>query len=278
MLSAERFVPFPVRVEEVIRETEDTSTFRVCFEDKNRADNFSFKPGQFCMVSVFGEGEAPFCIASPPSCKEFVEITVRKVGKVTRAIHSLEPGDILGLRGPYGNGFPVEKFKGRDVFIAAGGIGIAALRSTIWHMLESRQTFGRLTILYGARSPKDLIYRYDFERWKDRNDVGIVLAVDPGCQDQNWDGEIGLVPDVMERLNPSPRDVLLTCGPPVMVKFVILASQRLGFDPCDVYTSLEMKMKCGVGICGRCNIGSKMVCRDGPVFSLSQLISLPQEF
>lgn len=277
-MTTELFVPFPVRIEDVITETDDTSTFRLCFEDKAQADGFAFKPGQFCILSVLGEGEAPFCIASAPSCRDFLEVTVRKVGKVTRAIHSLERGDILGIRGPYGNGFPLETFMGRDIFVAAGGIGIAALRSTILNMLERRGSFGRLTILYGARTPKDLVYRYDFDKWRGRGDIEVVLTVDQGSQDQNWNGEVGLVPDVMERLNPSPKSVLLTCGPPVMVKLVILTSQRLGFHPSDVYTSLEMKMKCGVGICGRCNIGSKMVCRDGPVFSLNELICLPREF
>ncbi|MGQ9603702.1 MAG: FAD/NAD(P)-binding protein [bacterium] len=278
MATAEKFVPTTVRIGKIIRETEDTSTFRLFSEEKSLAQAFIFNPGQFCMISVLGEGEAPFCIASSPSSKDFLEVTVRKVGKVTRAIHSLECGDILGFRGPYGNGFPVQRLLGRDILVVAGGIGLAALRSTIWDMLENRQGFGSITILYGARTPNEMIYRYDLEEWGKRKDIDLVLTVDPGCQDESWRCEIGLVPDVMEKLNPSPRSVLLTCGPPVMVKFVLLVSRRLGFNPADVYTSLEMKMKCGVGVCGRCNIGSKMVCRDGPVFSLSDLISLPQEF
>lgn len=278
MATAEKFVPTTLRIGKIIRETDDTSTFRLFSEEKSLAQAFIFNPGQFCMISVLGEGEAPFCIASSPSSKDFLEVTVKKVGKVTRAIHSLECGDILGFRGPYGNGFPVQRLLGRDILVAAGGIGLAALRSTIWHMLENRQRFGSITILYGARTPNEMIYPYDLEEWGKRKDIDLVLTVDPGCQDESWRCEIGLVPDVMEKLNPSPRSVLLTCGPPVMVKFVLLVSRRLGFNPADVYTSLEMKMKCGVGICGRCNIGSKMVCRDGPVFSLSDLISLPQEF
>ncbi len=278
MEKVEKFIPSLARIEEIVCETQDTSTYRLALEEGSGTCCLSFNPGQFCMISVFGEGEAPFSIVSSPSCKDFVEITVRKVGKVTRAIHSLECGDLLGFRGPYGNGFPIERIVGRDIFFAAGGIGIAALRSAILDLLEKRKRFGRITILYGARTPQEFIYCYDLEEWGRRGDIDLVLTVDPGCDEQSWRGEIGLVPDVMERLNPSPDSVLLTCGPPVMVKFVLLLSKRLGFNPADVYTSLEMKMKCGVGICGRCNIGSRMVCRDGPVFSLSELTSLPQEF
>jgi NAD(P)H-flavin reductase len=225
-----------------------------------------------------GTGESAFCIASPLTWKESFEVSIKDVGRVTSAIHDLEVGDRVGFRGPYGNGFPYQHMLGRGVVIAAGGIGLAPVRPLIWEILGDRDRFEDLTIIYGARTVRDLMYKEDLKDWERRGDVRLVRTVDPGDEDDAWDGEVGLVPQILERVQPPPDSVLVTAGPPVMIKFVIQWARKQGFKPSDVITTLEMKMKCGVGLCGRCNIGNRYVCTDGPVFSLEQIQSLPDEF
>jgi sulfhydrogenase subunit gamma (sulfur reductase) len=274
----ENLVPKIVRIEEIRQETPDIRTLRLAFEDPGFQNSFDFLPGQFCLISVFGAGESVFCIASPPIWKEFFEVSVKEVGKVTTAIHDLEVGDRLGFRGPYGNHFPYEANFGRDIVFVGGGIGLAPLRPLIWQTLADRARFGRVYIIYGARSVNDLVYRQDLETWGGRDDVKLVTAVDPGGEDETWKGEVGLVPQILERVGPPSDAVLVTCGPPIMIKFVFISAGKLGFKPEDVVTTLEMKMKCGVGTCGRCNIGNRYVCRHGPVFTLEQMQELPNEF
>jgi NAD(P)H-flavin reductase len=197
---------------------------------------------------------------------------------VTRAIHDLEVDDIVGLRGPYGNSFPLEDLKGRDIVIAGGGIGIAPLRPLIFKILSEREKYGKILILYGTRTTKDFLYDRDFREWENRGDVAVVTTVDPGGEDDPWKGKVGFVPAILEELKPSSDSVLITCGPPVMLKVIFESARRLGLKPGDVVTTLEMKMKCGVGTCGRCNIGSVYVCKDGPVFTLREIEALPNEF
>jgi sulfhydrogenase subunit gamma (sulfur reductase) len=274
----ETLVPQRVKVTGIIEESRDVRTLTLELVDAAGCHGFGFNPGQFCLISVFGQGEAAFCIASSPLEKDSVHITVKRLGKVTTAIHDLEVGDIVGYRGPYGNSFPLEDLKGRDLIIAGGGIGIAPLRPVILKILAERDRYGRVLILYGTARPEDLLYRHDLEEWKGRDDIEVVTTVDPGGEDEDWQGRVGFVPTVFEELNPSSDSVLITCGPAVMLKVIFEAARNLGFRPEDVITTLEMKMKCGVGTCGRCNIGSVYVCKDGPVFTLEQIEALPDEF
>lgn len=274
----EDLVPRIVRVEDIRQETPDTRSLRLVFEDDALRDAFTFEPGQFCLISVFGEGEASFCIASPPIWKDFFEVSVKEVGKLTKAVHDLEVGDRVGFRGPYGNSFPYEANLGRDMVFVGGGIGLAPLRPLIWQTLADRDKFKDIYIIYGAQSVDDLVFKGDLEQWAGMDDIRLVTTVDPGGEDETWKGEVGLVPQVLEKVGPPANSVLVTCGPPIMIKFVFMSARKMGFKPSDVITTLEMKMKCGVGTCGRCNIGNRYVCRDGPVFTLEEMQALPNEF
>jgi NAD(P)H-flavin reductase len=274
----ENLVPRIVRIEEIRQETPDIRTLKLAFEDPAARQAFSFHAGQFCLVSVLGEGESVFCIASPPMWTDFFEVSVKEVGKVTAAIHDLEAGDRVGFRGPYGNRFPYEANFGRNIVFVGGGIGIAPLRSLVWQTLSDRDKFDDVYIIYGARTVDDLVYKHDLDEWSGRDDVKVITTVDPGGEDDTWRGEVGLVPEVLEKVSPPCDSVLVTCGPPIMMKFVFISARKLGFKPADVITTLEMKMKCGVGTCGRCNVGNRYVCRDGPVFTLEEMQTLPDEF
>ena len=276
--ASEDLLPRIATVLEVRQETDDIRSLKLGFESPAAREAFDFKPGQFCLVSVLGTGEAVFCIASPPAWKDSIEISVKKVGKVTAAIHDLEVGDRVGLRGPYGNWFPYEAMIGRNVVFVGGGIGLAPLRPLVWQTVLEREKFKEVSIVYGARTVRDLVYTSDLAEWAKAPRVKVVKAVDPGGEDPSWDGEVGLVPAVLEKTRPASDGVLVVCGPPIMIKFTLLAAAKLGFRPEDIVTTLEMKMKCGVGLCGRCNIGSRYVCRDGPVFTLKEMQALPDEF
>jgi NAD(P)H-flavin reductase len=274
----EDLIPQAVRVEAIRQETPDIRSLRLAFEDTEFGKKFSFQPGQFCLISIYGIGEAVFCISSPPIWKDFIEVSVKEIGKVTAAIHDLDIGDSLGFRGPYGNSFPFDTMQGRNIVFVGGGIGLAPLRPLIWQTLSDRSKFKDVYIIYGARTVKDLVYKDELAEWQKRDDVDVVTTVDPGGEDETWAGEIGLVPHVLEKISPPTDSLLVTCGPPVMIKFTYLSASKLGFKPSDVITTLEMKMKCGVGLCGRCNIGSRYVCTDGPVFTFEEILSLPDEF
>jgi NAD(P)H-flavin reductase len=266
-------------VKEIIQETPDIKTFKLAFQDDEVKKKFDFQSGQFALYSVFGQGEATFCIANSPTRKEFIECSIKLVRKVTRAFHDLNVGDTVGFRGPYGNGFPLQEMRGKNLIFAGGGIGLAPLRSLIWNCIDTRQDFGDITIVYGARSTADLVYKRELNEWVEMEGLNTVLAVDPGGEDENWKGEIGFVPTVLEKVNPSPENAMvITCGPPIMIKFVLLSLDKMGFTPSQVITTLEMKMKCGLGKCGRCNIGYAYVCKHGPVFSYAQLMELPNEY
>jgi sulfhydrogenase subunit gamma (sulfur reductase) len=275
---AEDLVPRLMRVTEVRQETPDIRSIRLEFIEQSDRDSFRFRPGQFCLISLLGAGESAFCIASPPSWRDAIEVSVKMVGKVTSAVHDLEPGDKVGFRGPYGNWFPYERMQGRNIVFVGGGIGLAPLRPLIWQTLSERKKFKDVYIIYGARTVKDLVYKNELAEWARADGVKLVKTVDPGGEDAEWDGEVGLVPAILEKAAPPADSMLLTCGPPIMIKFVIMSATKLGFKSEDVVTTLEMKMKCGVGLCGRCNIGSRYVCRDGPVFTLKQIQALPNEF
>jgi sulfhydrogenase subunit gamma (sulfur reductase) len=271
-MGSQIYTPYAARIEELHIETRDVKTLRLVFQDQEVGKNFSFQPGQFVELSVPGEGEATFCLASSPEERGYVECSVKRVGLVTEAIHRLDHNALVGLRGPYGNSFPIKNMEGRDLVFVAGGIGLAALRSLVRVVLSRRKDFGSILILYGARSPADLVYREELEQWQGRKDVDTVLTVDPGGETGEWQGEIGFVPAVLEKLNPSRNNTtVITCGPPIMIRYVLAALDKLGFDPQSVITTLEMKMKCGLGHCGRCNVGPLYVCKDGPVFTYAQI-------
>jgi NAD(P)H-flavin reductase len=199
------------------------------------------------------------------------------VGRVTHALHQLNQGDLIGFRGPYGNHFPLDRLKGKNLLFVGGGIGLAPLRSLIHNVLDNRADYGEIAILYGARSPQDLCFKYDLETWSRNPLVKMITTVDAG--DGDWKGKVGLVPMVLEEIGPSADGaVAIICGPPIMIRFTLPVFFELKFSKENIITSLEMRMKCGIGKCGRCNVGSKYVCKDGPVFSLAKLDELTKEY
>jgi len=273
------YLPHLMRIAAITEEAPGVRTFRLEFVDEAAAQAFSFRTGQFGLYSAFGDGESTFCIASSPTRKGYIECTFREVGRVTAGLADKEVGDIVGFRGPYGNIFPIEDWKGKNLLFITGGIALPPLRSAIWNCLDLRDRFGDITIVYGARTVNDLVYKADLKEWAERPDVNLVLTVDPGGDTPEWTGKVGFVPPVVEQLAPSPVDTIaLVCGPPIMIKLTMPILNKLGFAPENIYTTLENRMKCGVGKCGRCNTGSSYVCKDGPVYTLAQLGQLPAEY
>lgn len=269
-------LPSKAIVEDIRQETPDVKTLRVVAVDGGEL--FDYEPGQCAMVSLFPVGEALFSITSTPTRKGFLEFSIKNTGMLTRALHEIEPGTLIGVRGPYGKGFPCDFMKGKDLLFIGGGIALAPLRSLINYCLDNRGDYGKIQIIYGARSADDLVQRLELlENWPKIRDTQVYLTVDVGSSD--WKGNVGFVPAFLEQLNPNPEGkVTITCGPPVMIKFVLQSLAEMNYKPENIITTLEMKMKCGIGKCGRCNIGHKYVCKDGPVFSLAQLQQMPAEF
>jgi NAD(P)H-flavin reductase len=234
------------------------------------------RPGQFVEISSLGIGEAPISISSSPSRSNGVfEICVRKVGDVTAALHNLEPGDKIGVRGPFGRGFPIEKFRGKDMLFAPGGLGLAPLRSLINQVLDERAMFGRVIILYGARTPDELLFKEELKAWDEREDIELHLTVDRG--NEAWDGHVGVITTLFKEIAINPRNtVAVTCGPPVMYRFVLMELQGKGLSEGNIYLSLERRMKCGVGKCGHCQIHHIYTCQSGPVFSYREIKGLEE--
>ncbi|MBG0858549.1 MAG: FAD/NAD(P)-binding protein [Bacteroidales bacterium] len=273
------YMPFPMKIEKVIFEAPGVKTFRLKFMNEDDGNKFNFKAGQFGEYSVYGAGESTFCIASSPTRKGYIECTFRQTGKVTNALSDCEEGSVIGFRGPYGNIFPIDEWKDRNLLFIAGGIALPPMRCVIWNVLDLRENFRDVTIIYGARSVKDLVYKHELEEWKERRDIQLITTVDPGGESPDWKGEIGFVPTIVEKIAPSSKDTIaIVCGPPVMIKYTFPVLARLGFADDDIYTTLENRMKCGFGKCGRCNVGKYYVCKDGPVFTLAQLKDLPDEY
>jgi sulfhydrogenase subunit gamma (sulfur reductase) len=267
------YLPHLVVINKIIDETPDVRTFHFTFKDKALGEKFSFESGQFGEFSVFGHGEAPFCISSSPTRPDHLECTVKRSGRLTNALHRLSVGAEIGFRGPYGNGFPLEELKGKNLVFVAGGIGLAPLRSLIWNVLDNREDYGKLDIVYGARSQADLVYKYDLAAWQKDDRFNMAVTVDRG--DEKWQGTVGFVPQVLGQVAPSAQDaVAVVCGPPIMIRFTFPVLDKLGFTPEQMITTLEKRMKCGIGKCGRCNIGNIYVCRDGPVFNYQQIMDL----
>jgi len=270
------YIPEIATIIETVQETPAIKTFRVTLNNPERMKSFRYEPGQVGQLSVFGVGEATFVINSPPTRMEYLQFSVMAAGEVTSRLHSLKAGDQIGVRAPLGNAFPYESMKGKKVVFVGGGIGMAPLRTLLLFMLDNRKDYGDISLLYGARSPEDMAFRYDLPDWTTRKDMKTVLTIDreaPG-----WEHTVGLIPNVLLDMNPSPENtVAVTCGPPIMIKFTLQALKKLGFPDESIITTLEKRMKCGVGICGRCNIGTKYVCMDGPVFTYAELKKLPSE-
>jgi len=264
------YLPHIVVIEKIIEETSGVRTFHFNFKDKKLQKEFSFESGQFAQYSVFGIGEAPFCISSSPTRRDHLEFAVQRVGKVTNALHRLGVGTEIGFRGPYGNSFPLDFLKGKNLVFVGGGIGLAPLRSLIWNVIDNRGKYKKIDIIYGARTPTDLCFKYDLEAWDKDKTVNIVTTVDKG--DDTWKGKVGVVPKILEEVAHSAKEsVAIVCGPPIMIRFTFPVLEKLGFAPEQMLTTLEKRMKCGIGKCGRCNIGNIYVCRDGPVFSYEQI-------
>lgn len=266
-------VPHVGRIIKIVEETPDTKTFHVTTE---KGKPFTPMPGQLAMFSLLDVGEAMFSVTSQGP--EHLELAIKKVGTLTEALHEAEEGQTVGIRGPYGNGFPLEMMQGKDLLFIGGGIGLAPVRSLINYTIEHREDYGRLWIIYGARSPADLCFKDDlFNNWPKVKDCRVDVTVDKG--DADWKGHEGFVPAFVEELGPKPEGmVAITCGPPIMIKFVLQSMEKLGFTDEQIITTLEMRMKCGIGKCGRCNLGSNYICLDGPVFTLAQLKQMPSEY
>ncbi|MBN1676008.1 MAG: FAD/NAD(P)-binding protein [Kiritimatiellae bacterium] len=275
------YVPYPVTIAEITIENEakDLKTFKLVFDHEPDRAAFSYLPGQFAELSLFGYGEAPVGIASSPTEQEFVMFSVKRAGVVTSELHRSEPGRKMGVRGPLGNPFPWDRMEGCSIVVVGGGFAFTTLRSAITYMLapDQRSRFKTITVIYGARSPGELMYKPTLKEWEKSPDLDLCVTVDKG--EDGWTGREGFVPAVLEQVGPSAENAIcLVCGPPIMIKFTMPVLRKLGFAERDIFLSLEMRMKCGIGKCGRCNIGRKYVCIDGPVFSCEELSALPAEF
>ena len=273
------YAPIPMRVERIVTETEDASIRTISLSFAEGSKPFGFVPGQFSELSIMGVGEAPFGMASSPMTPDALDFTIARVGTVTTELHYLEPGETIGLRGPLGNGYPVDALKGRDLLVIGGGFGFSTLRAFTNYALhpDNRGGFGRLVVVYGARNPGLLLYRDDLHNWAARYDVQLIVTVDRAEGD--WAGAVGNVPSHVKGLEVDPASTsALVCGPPAMIRYTLPVLDALGLAPSDIFLSLEMKMKCGIGKCGRCSIGGSYVCIDGPVYSLARLRELPGGF
>jgi sulfhydrogenase subunit gamma (sulfur reductase) len=278
-MSENIYMPYQMRIEKITHEAPGVKTFRLKFINQEDEQKFNFKAGQFGEYSVFGAGESTFCVASSPTRKGYIECTFRQSGRVTSALQRCEEGNIIGFRGPYGNIFPIEEWTGKNLLFIAGGIALPPMRCVIWNALDLRENFKDVTILYGARAVEDLVYKDELKEWEARSDVKLVTTVDPGGQTPDWKGEVGFVPAVLEKMAPSAENTIaIVCGPPIMIKYTFPVLDKFGFTDENIYTTLENRMKCGFGKCGRCNVGNVYICKDGPVFSLKQLKELPAEY
>ena len=275
------YLPIPMVVKRTQIETADRMlrTLELGFLKDEDEKAFRFVPGQFCELSLFGKGEAPFGIASSPTEKGSLKFTINKAGTVTTALHQITEGQEMGIRGPLGNSYPIELFQGKNVLVIGGGFAFTTLRSLIIYLLqpENRSKVKDITVIYGARNPGLLLYKEELADWQKRSDMKLVVTVDAG--DKDWKGKVGLVPNVLEEVGPASENTYaVICGPPIMIKFTFPKLMTLKFPNERIYTSLEKRMKCGIGKCGRCNIGHLYVCKDGPVFSYEQLGKLPKDY
>ena len=275
-IRVDALIPMIGVVTDIRTETPDVKTFRVVGRDGKKL--FEHMPGQCAMVSVPGVGEAMFSITSSPTNKEYQEFSIKRCGSLTDYLHGMNVGDEITVRGPYGNAFPVETaLKKQNLLFIAGGIGLAPLRSVINYVLDNRDNHGTVDILYGSRSADDLVQLKEIQEvWMKTPGVNVYLTIDR--EQEGWDGHVGFVPSYLKEIGFDTNKTVLVCGPPIMIKFVLAGLMELGFNKTQVYTTLELRMKCGIGKCGRCNIGAKYVCKDGPVFRCDEIDELPPEY
>lgn len=270
------FTPVPARVERIVRQTYDTVTYTLAFEQPYQRELYRFQPGQFNMLSLLGIGEAPISISSWHGRAATFDHTVRAVGTVTRAMLNLHEGDRIWVRGPYGRGWPVEEMRGKNILLVAGGIGLAPLRPLIEEVLINPRSYGHMEILYGARTPDDELFTGEFREWRDHPSLTLRLACDQCAGD--FPGKAGPVTALFDDMTSKPPNTLVvTCGPEIMMKYVVRGLLTRGFKPEQIYVSLERRMECGFGKCGHCQIGPVYVCKDGPVFSYTEVRNLPEE-
>lgn len=260
-------------------------TLRLQFKNKEDEAKFAFKTGQFAEYGVFGEGESTFCIASSPTRFEkekYIECTFRVVGKVTTALSQLSVGDTLGVRAPYGTPFPIEDWKGKNVVFACGGIALPPIRSVIWNLLDRKSEFGHVSIIYGAKSVQDLVYKDEIQQWENMQGVSMFKTVDPGGESAGWNGKVAYFPTVLEEYiktqNNLSNTVFVVCGPPHVIGMCLKILEQNAVPSDSIFTTLENRMKCGVGKCGRCNVGGVYVCKEGPVFTATQVKKMLPDF
>lgn len=262
-------IPLPARIQRVVWENDDTFTLLLGLKSEN-GKRFQFSPGQFNMLYAFGIGESAISISSDPLKQNTIAHTIHRLGVVTSELSRLKRGNFIGLRGPFGNGWPVDRVKGMDICIVAGGIGIAPLRPVLYSIFQNRKEYGRIFLLYGARTPLDMLYRVELEQWSKLSDVNVLVTVDHS--DSSWKGHIGVVTNLFSYIELNTlHTIAMVCGPEIMMKFTIRELQQRGIPLEQIYLSLERNMKCGIGLCGHCQFGPKFVCKDGPVFAYTQV-------
>jgi sulfhydrogenase subunit gamma (sulfur reductase) len=275
------YIPMLTTVKDIVSENKinDIKTIELVFKKEEDYKNFNYIPGQFAEISLIGKGECPIGIASSPTEEGSLKFTIKKMGTVTSAFHNCEIGDIIGIRGPYGNGWPMEEMKSKNIVVIGGGFAFSTLRSLVIYLLNDkyRKNYGDITVIYGNRDSGEVLYRDVLEEWEQRKDINVVLTIDR--EEESWKREVGFVAAVVKKVAPSPDNaVAVVCGPPIMIRTAVAELVGLGWKDEQILNSLEMRMKCGIGKCGRCNIGNKFVCVDGPVFSLAELKKMPNEF
>jgi len=270
-LLADPMLPLPYRIQRVKQETEDTFTLELV--PTARHGKAAFAPGQFNMLYVFGVGEVPISISSDPAKAPAIQHTTRVVGVVTKAMRRLKRGDTIGIRGPFGTHWPVEEAVGKDVIIVAGGIGLAPLRPALYWLMAHREKYRKIVLLYGTRSPEDILYRQELERWRGQFDLEIQVTVDRAAS--SWRGNVGVVTTMIPRAPFDPTNtVSMICGPEVMMRFTAMGLQKRGMPDQRIYISMERNMKCGIGLCGHCQYGPLFTCKDGPVFRFDRIASV----
>ncbi|MBN1299068.1 MAG: FAD/NAD(P)-binding protein [Actinobacteria bacterium] len=270
------YVPDIATITDIKELTATEKQFIIKIDDEEKRKNFNFLPGQFVELTAFGIGEAPFSIPSSPNNKDYFELCVRNIGSVSAALHRMKPGDKVGIKGPLGKGyFPFEKMMGNNVVIIAGGLGMAPVRSLLLQILEDRKSYKDVTLIYGCVDPQNMLYKDEIENLKKSNDIKVLLTVDR--PDDSWNDAVGVCTNLIPQLKYKPEDTyLIVCGPPVMYKFVIIELEEKEYKPENIFLSLERRMECGVGKCNHCHIGNKLVCVDGPVFSLWEIKNLKE--
>ncbi len=275
------YIPYLTRIKSIVSENKakDIKTIELEFKKEEEYKKFNYIPGQFAEISIIGQGECPIGIASSPTEEGTIKFTIKKMGTVTSGFHSREVGDIIGVRGPCGNGWPVEEMKGKNIVVIGGGFAYSTLRSLILYLLDDkhRADYKDITTIYGNRDSGELLYADLLAEWEKRDDIKVVLTIDR--EEEGWTREVGFVAAIVKKVAPSPDNATaIICGPPIMIRTAVAELVQIGWKDEQILNSLEMRMKCGIGKCGRCNIGNKFVCTDGPVFSLAELKKMPNEY